>query len=70
MKEKTKLTILIILMTIGIALLLWGNYIMMNYDGFREVWRAAWNAASLQFIGGFVFLVFGSILSYTILYKN
>jgi hypothetical protein len=65
MKENTKLTVLLILTVIGIALLLWGNYIMMNYDGFREVWKEARNAALPQSLIGIVVLVGAYILTYT-----
>lgn len=64
MKSKTKLTLLIIVLIIGIGLLMWGNIIMMNYDGYREVWKAARNEAFPQFISGMVVLVGGYILTY------
>jgi vacuolar-type H+-ATPase subunit I/STV1 len=65
MKTETKLTVLIICMVIGVALLIWGNVIMMRYEGFREVWKAARHAALPQFISGLVILVGAYILTYT-----
>jgi vacuolar-type H+-ATPase subunit I/STV1 len=64
MKTETKLTILVICLIIGIALLIWGNVIMIRYEGFREIWKAARHAALPQFIIGFVILVGAYILTY------
>jgi hypothetical protein len=64
MKTEFKLGLLIVLMVIGIALLIWGNVIMMRYEGFREVWRAARNAALPQFISGTFVMVIAYILTY------
>lgn len=64
MKSKTKLSILIITLAIGIGLLMWGNVVMMNYDGYREVWKAARHEALPQFISGMVVLVGCYILTY------
>lgn len=64
MKTETRLVLLIILMVIGIALLIWGNVIMMRYEGFREVWRAARHAALPQFVSGIVVMVGAYILTF------
>lgn len=65
MKAKTKLIVLISLIVIGVAIMLWGNYIMMNYENFKEVWRAARHEALPQFIIGIGFMVVAYVLTYT-----
>jgi len=64
MKAGTKLIILIILMVIGIALLIWGNVIMRNHEGYVEMFRAARNDALPQFISSIVVLVVAYVLTY------
>lgn len=62
---KTKLVVLTTLILIGLALMLWGNHIMMNYDGFREVWKEARSAALPQFLSGILVFVGAYVLTYT-----
>lgn len=56
MKDITKLIILIIGLIIGMGLMIWGNIIMRNYDGYLEIMKAARREAAPQFIMGLVFL--------------
>jgi len=64
MKAETRLTVLIICLIIGIALLLWGNAIMRNYEGYLEIFKAARREALPQFISGLVILVGAYIVTY------
>jgi len=64
MKENTKLILLIVLSVIGVALIIWGNVVMMRYEGFREIWKAARNAALPQFISGIVIMVGAYVLTF------
>jgi len=66
MKKETQLTLAIIGLFIGVGCLIWGNYIMRNYDGYLEIMRAARRAAAPQFIGGIIVLVVSYIFTYKI----
>ena len=57
MKAKTNLIVLIILMVIGLCLFFWGYDIMINYEDYREIWKAARHEASPQLIGSLVVLI-------------
>jgi len=64
MKAGTKFIFLIILMVIGLALLIWGNVIMRNHEGYVEMFRAARNDALPQLISGIVVLFGAYALTY------
>jgi uncharacterized membrane protein YbhN (UPF0104 family) len=64
MKENTKLILLLILAVIGVGLIIWGNFIIMRYDGFREIWKAARNAALPQLISGIVVIIIAYVLTF------
>jgi len=61
MKANTVLLILGILVLIGLGLLAWAFYIIINYDGYMEMVTEASNAAQLQLFGGIV-VMFGAYL--------
>ncbi len=64
MKTETKLTLLIILIVIGIALMIWGNIIMRNYNDYLGIMKLARHAALPQFISGLVILIGAYLLTY------
>lgn len=64
MKENIKITAFFLLMIIGIGFLIWGNHIMMHYENFKEIWKAARHAALPQFIIGIISMIIGYILVY------
>jgi len=64
MKAETKLTVLIICLIIGVALLIWGNAIMRNYEGYVETLKAARNAALPQLIAGIGIMVVAYTFTY------
>jgi hypothetical protein len=66
MKKETQLGLLLITMLIGIILIIWGNIIMRNYDGYLEIMRAARHAAAPQFISGIIILTISYILTFKI----
>lgn len=51
MKTNLLLIIQIIMILVGFALLVWGNIIVWNYDGYREIFIEARNEALPQLIG-------------------
>lgn len=64
MKKDTQIILAIIGLLIGLGLLIWGNIIMRNYDGYLEIMKAARRAAAPQFIGGIIILVTSYIFTY------
>ena len=64
MNTRTKFILLFSIITIGLGFILWGSYIMWNYEGYREIVKAARNEALPQLITGFVILVIGYVLTY------
>lgn len=64
MKADIKFIVLIVCLVLGLALLIWGNVIMVQYEGFREIWKAARHAALPQLISGLVLLCIGYFLTY------
>ncbi|MDA3781023.1 MAG: hypothetical protein PF487_12500 [Bacteroidales bacterium] len=65
MKEGTKYIILIIGMIISIGLIIWGNIIIRNYDGYLEIFKAARRAAAPQLYGGIILMVGCYLLTLT-----
>lgn len=41
MNEKLKYTLIIIFAIVGLILMIIGNHVMMDYEGFRELWKVA-----------------------------
>jgi len=66
MKDKRLIVLIITLLMIVIAigLLIWGNIIMRNYDGYLEIVKAARSEAKPQFIIGLVLLGVAYVLTY------
>lgn len=49
---------------VGFGLIVWGNVIMMNYDGFREISKAARHVAAPQFVSGLILFVAAYVLHF------
>lgn len=64
MKTKILLTILIILIVVGVGLLIWGSCIIYNYEGYREIMKAARATAKPQLITGLVLVITAYFLTY------
>jgi len=60
-----RIILFITLAAVGLGLLIWGNVIMMRYEGFREIWKAARHAALPQFISGIVIMVIAYFMTYS-----
>lgn len=65
MKAKEKFILLIICLVAGIVFLMWGNYVMKNYDGYKEAQEAfelvskpaRHEAMPITIIGGVLFII-------------
>ena len=60
-----RLILLIVVGLAGVGIMIWGNVIMMRFEGFREIWRAARNAAMPQFIVGLVLMLIAYGLTFS-----
>lgn len=64
--DKKLLTVVIVtLFILGIGLIIWGNYIVFNYPGFREIRKLALHEALPQIITGFITIALVYLLIYT-----
>jgi len=64
MKLKFKVSLIIILFIIGLGLFVWGKSIMMNYEGYREIFESARKEAYPQYISGLIILVICYVLTF------
>lgn len=51
-------------MGIGLIFLIWGAYIYMYYPGMREIRKAAWHEAHIQYFIGLFFMIIPYFLTF------
>jgi ACR3 family arsenite efflux pump ArsB len=61
---KNKYIIICFLMGIGLIFLIWGAYIYMYYPGMREIRKAAWHEAHIQYFIGLFFMIIPYFLTF------
>ena len=62
---KKAVTVLMIAFTaIGLGLLIWGDVVMMNYENYREIMKAAFREARPQFVWGIILFSIAYVLTY------
>jgi len=69
MKKNLEIIIVLTLLIAGFALMIWGSFIMRNYDGYLEIIREARRAAAPQYYSGIIILV-GTYIYFTITSKK